>query len=160
MRNIDTWNILSLTVPVWSPLLSGLLAAFIVHLLTQSRERERWVSDCKKQEFKELVSALTESYIWCLRAVPPVGADILRSRDEANANALRAIRDRIYITSELPLKEFAIRWSHASTLYMQPDRVSKEYEEIRTAIVDAASKCIPETSMHVLKFWKRRRLLR
>lgn len=143
MRNIDTWNIFSLTVPYWSSLLSVLITAFIVHLFTQSRDRKRWVSDCKKQEFKELVSALTESYIWCLRVVPPVGADILRSRDEANANALRVMRDRIYITSELPLKEFATRWAQASTLYMQPDRLSKEYEEIRIAIVDAASKCIP-----------------
>jgi hypothetical protein len=40
MHNVDLRIILSATMPYWSPLLSGLVAAFIVHLLTRSRERE------------------------------------------------------------------------------------------------------------------------
>ena len=153
----DTFNFIKSTAVVWGPFASGLIAAFIaafiVHLLTQSREREKWILDCKKQEFKELMSALAESYIWSIRMNVFSDADMQKSYAEANANALRVMRDRLYITTDLPLEDFVTKWNNTFS-GMQPRVIRNEYEEIRTAIIDAANNSVPKTRTSRLQFWK------
>ena len=146
----SVWN----TAPIWGPFISGLIAAFAVHLLTQSRERERWILDGKKEEFKELMTALTESYVWTIRMRGPSDEGMQKSHAEARANALRVFRDRINISDDLPLEPLATQWDHTSTLSMDRRIVRSDYEEIRTAIMNAANKAVPKTTMQKLRFWK------
>jgi hypothetical protein len=159
MQFTHVWSLIKTTLPVWGPLfwaiISGFIGALGVHLLTQSREREKWILDCKKQEFKELMSALTESYVWTIRLRGPSDEEMQKSHAEARANALRVFRDRLYISDDLPLEPFATQWDHTSTLYMDLRIVRRDYEEIRTAIISAANKAVPKTTMQRLQFWKR-----
>jgi hypothetical protein len=37
----------------------GIVSGFLVHILTQSRDREKWVLDCKKQEYRELLTGIS-----------------------------------------------------------------------------------------------------
>jgi hypothetical protein len=56
----------------FNPIVSGFIAAIGVHLLlTQSREREKWILDCKKREFRELLSALSDAYAKTIFMPPP-----------------------------------------------------------------------------------------
>src|ERR1700761_921061 len=53
------------SIPLISALIGafggGIVSGFVVHWLTRSREREGWVRDCEKEEWKELFMALTKS---------------------------------------------------------------------------------------------------
>jgi hypothetical protein len=157
MQFSHLWNLLKASAPFWSPFLSALIAALLVHLLTQSRERERWILDCKKQEFKELMTALTESYVWTIRMHGPSDEQLQRSHAEARANVLRVFRDRLYISDDLPLGPLAQQWDHTSTLSMDLRIVRNDYEEFRKAIIDAANKDVKKTIMQKLKLRNARR---
>jgi hypothetical protein len=159
-------------MPVWSPLASGLVAAFIVHLLTQSRERERWVLDCKKQEFKELLTALSESYVTVLslklslffsRLNPQfpggIGADPMdeqRYRDSVD-NLARVARSRLFIVEDLQLDKMLGFWSSAIESYFElrdKSAFHSEYKILSDLIVKAAAHSIPKTAIQRLQFWK------
>ena len=60
----------------WSPIVAGFIGAFGTHLHTQSRERERGILDCKKQEYRELLTALAQSHsvILSMHAFPTEGS--------------------------------------------------------------------------------------
>jgi hypothetical protein len=151
----DVFGYVRATAVIWGPFVSALVAAFIVHFLTQSRDREKWILDCKKQEFKELLSGLATSYIASLRMQGIADEEIQRNYSGAKANALRIMRDRIYIANDLPLEEIAKRWSIGSDLYRTPMRIHGDYDEIRTAIVIEANKCVPKSTLQRLRFWRR-----
>ena len=59
----DFWPIVRTTAVWWSPIVAGFIGAFGVHLLTQSREREKWILDSKKAEYRELLSVLSQAHM-------------------------------------------------------------------------------------------------
>jgi hypothetical protein len=144
---------------VWSPLASGLVAAFVVHVLTQSREREKWILDCKRQEFKELMSAITVSYLMTLQThgspIRTVDSEELRRLENAKVDALRVSWDRVFIVNDLPLNEIGNRWSRALGLYANRGQLDEEYARIGRSIVDAANRCVPKSAFQQLQFWRR-----
>jgi hypothetical protein len=162
---IGFWNFLQSTAGVWGPFVSGLIAAFIVHLLTQSREREKWLLDCKKEEFKQLVSALSRSYVTMMRTFgPPLTYPIaheasdLQSLEQAEDEALMTMRNRVYIAHELPLEELSNAWLSALVRYKnfrKPDPFHAEYYRINELIIAAALKSVPKSSAQKLKFWRK-----
>lgn len=162
MHFINLLNLLKTTATVWGPFVSGLIAAFVVHLLTQSRERERWILDCKKQEFKELLSAVADSWHATVSAVNTYGSLVAlpeeekRSVDLKTQDCLRIMRDRLYITEDLPeLDDLSNCWSQALATYALRDKLELEFTNIRKAIIDAAKRCVPKTTLQRLRFWKR-----
>jgi len=82
--------------------------------------------------------------------------EMQKTYEESRANALRVFRDRVYILGDLPLDEFADRWHHTASLYMDMRIVRRDYEGIRMAIVKVANRAVPRSRiMRVLLFWKR-----
>jgi hypothetical protein len=162
----NLWNLLKATATIWGPfvsgLIAGLIAAFVVHLLTQSRDRERWILDCKKQEFREVLSAIAESHWATLKATVKATGQPFTLLDEqdqrnlhtANGNAFRTLNDRIYIVQDLNLRELSNAWMVALNS-RDGERLSDEYLRINATIVEAANRCVPKTTMQKLKFWKR-----
>jgi hypothetical protein len=155
-----SWHFAKTVALVLSPFVSGLVAAFAVHFLTQSRESEKWILDCKKQEFRELLSSLSDAYIALVKMLLPLvpldGSDERRLR-EIQADSVRMIRDRIFIAKEIPPNEISNRWLRAMQRYettLSPQNLHDEYEQIRGQIVTAALRCIPKSSSERLKFWK------
>src|SRR5580692_4697435 len=107
----DAWSFIKSSAVVWGPFVSGVVAAFIVHLLTQSREREKWILDCKKQEFKDLLNAMSDSYSKRLPAHGrfPQLFDEREQREfaEMQTEAFRAFRNCLYICDDLDLKKLS-----------------------------------------------------
>ena len=155
MQFSDLWNLLKTTATIWGPfvsgLIAGLIAAFVVHLLTQSRERERWILDCQKEEFKELLTAIAESYLPTLRTVgqsfSALDEQDQRQLSTVTANAFRCFQDRLYIVDHLNLNELSNAWILALSS-RNIDLLQTEYKRISETIVVAANKAVP-------KFWKR-----
>jgi len=63
LEPIAFWPVVRSTAVWWSPVAAGFIGALGVHLLTPSREREKWILDSKKAEYRELLSALSQAHM-------------------------------------------------------------------------------------------------
>lgn len=170
--SVDVWSILRNTAVWWSPVVAGFIGAFGVHLLTQSREREKWILDSKKQEFRELLSAISQAYM-NTRSVQPGFVMFSDSQNKERHSAIfsmqqdsvRLFTDRLFITKDLPLNDLQDSWrkamedySYAQGTVIGPYSHFKnfdgEYDRIKDAIVAAATRSVPKTSRQRLIFWR------
>jgi hypothetical protein len=158
----ETWSFIQSTAPLWGSIrIRGgrrVHPAFIVHLLTQSREREKWILDCKKEEFKELLNAIAESYTTRLNWLGPFPC-VLDEEDQrhsasANTSVFRVMRNRIYITKDLDLVELSQDWMIALRISNLGD-LHQEYCRLSQRIIDAANRSVPRTAFQRLRFWKK-----
>lgn len=166
LEQIDFWTFARNTAVWWSPIVAGFIGAFGVHLLTQSREREKWILDSKKQEYRELLDALSESYSTALSAhsaIPLYSLDPSGRRLE-DTNALltlqgptvRVFTDRIFIVKDLDLDSLKQRWGTAIRVYSGMRDIpylTIEYNAIHDEIVTAANRAVPKTALQRLMFW-------
>ena len=102
----DFWPIVQ-TTAVWSsPIIAGFIGAFGVHLLTQSQEREKWILDSKKAEYRELLSALSQAHMSTRSGLPGFAntedQQPYSSIPSIQNNSVRIFSDRIFITKDLP----------------------------------------------------------
>jgi hypothetical protein len=166
----DFWPIVQTTAVWWSPIVAGFIGAFGVHLLTQSQEREKWILDSKKEEYRELLSALSQAHM-CTRSGPPGFANI-EDQHQYSAiapiqnNSVRIFSDRIFITKDLPLLDLQKSWRKAmkdysyagpstlGTLSTPVTVFDTEYGRIKDGIVAVANQSVPKTAWQRLMFWK------
>jgi hypothetical protein len=163
---VNAWNAIKDTALWWNPIVAGFIGAFGVHLLTQSREREKWILDNKKQEYRELLDALSDSYMSTASTRPGFSKEDNHTRFNSIAmkqnNSLRIFSDRIFITKDLPLPDLERSWRNATSKYNDADPrlektredFDKEYERIKDTIVAAAHRAVPKTPIQRLQFWK------
>ena len=135
----------------------GLVSGLFVHLLTQSRDREKWILDNKKQEYRELLVALSAS-LKCAAGTPlPLRqADRERIKDTAN-EVTRLSLNSIFINKELDAYGFSERWVTAVSSYLytlNEDPLNVIYNALRDEIVAAANRAVPQSAFQRLMFWK------
>jgi hypothetical protein len=129
-------------------IVSGLVAAIVVHRLTRSREHEAWIRNCKKEEFRELMSALSASYAMMLNVYGRGDLALLDEDDQkrlhsTKADVARVMQDRIYITEDLPLQEMANSWFIAMRQYERGrdfESFQTKYQGGRDSIIGAAKR--------------------
>lgn len=153
----DVLSLIKSTAIVWGPFASGLIAAFVVHLLTQSREREKWILDCKKQEFKELLNTISDSYSKRLRSHGPFPRvfDEGEQRESAKIQpeVYRMFRNCLYICDDLDLRAPSNDWLVA----LQSNDLGvlhTSFDEVSRTIVQAANRSVPKSAFQRLHFWK------
>jgi hypothetical protein len=155
---LNAWSLIKETAIWWSPVVAGFIGAFGTHVLTQSREREKWILDCKKQEYRELLDTLSESY--SLAASIPVPSRAENYNHIANGvnKFVRISNDRIFIVYDPDLNSLCLRWSNLVSAYrtraVNIDELIKQYESIHDEIVMAANRAVPKTTWQRLQFWK------
>jgi len=161
---IHTWDSIKSSAVVWGPFVSGLVAAFIVHLLTQSREREKWILDCKKQEYRELMEALSDMFVGYEETVNVFDGEKNKRLAEAVKRFTCVVRTRLYIAKDISLEQIQREWMAAVTQWREVDNYQSEaefknlfvlYERIRHRIIEAANRSVPKTAMQRLAFWKK-----
>lgn len=138
----------------------SVVSTLIVHWLTQSRDREKWILDNKKQEFKELITALAVSYKSAgsfPHQVCAEDADLIA--DHVN-EVLRIASDRLFITKDLDLRSLRRQWSASVAVCREKDAPNNRhdldiaYHGISEEIVTAASRAAPKNTLQRLQFWK------
>ena len=94
------------------------IGALLTHFLTDRSERRRWLANNKRAEFRELLTAVNQSFttILALSKNQPFFHDDERERDLllAETNAARAIADRIFIADEVGKLKLMDRWTTAA----------------------------------------------
>jgi hypothetical protein len=94
--------------------ISGALGGIVIgHFLTRSSQHQQWLRDNRKQEFKEVVTALSHYVVEHMAYVASLGSEIPQSKqayiDAMKATSL-ALCDRIYIHTELSEKDIPERF--------------------------------------------------
>ena len=104
---------------IWAvagPLIGVVLGGY----LSRMWQREQWVLDNKKQEYRELMTALTRTYgLFAQYKAPMVAIDAQTQRmlDEADAEALLILRDRLFIRKEIEDANVQSMWVGAVIAY-------------------------------------------
>ena len=126
--------------------LSGVvIGALLVQFLSRSSERKQWIRDCRKEEFRELLTALSKAYvnISLFRPVKDLPKEQLLEMYNLWAAALITIRDRLYISADVAELDLARKWIAADDAFKKDksvDEFTKRYNELNSAIVEAARK--------------------
>ena len=103
---------------VWHSVGQLLLGIFVGSYLSRSGQRKQWLWDSKKAEYRELLTALSQSTHTILKdwAVPGYAGLTLRSGEqeraafEARSEGLRVIADRIFISQRIQKDKIRERW--------------------------------------------------
>jgi hypothetical protein len=102
---------------IWSvagPLVGVLIGAYVAN----RNQRKHWIADSKKQEYRELLTALTRAFGGIVQVRGP-GIVALQPADqraysEMETEALQTIRDRLFISDEVKQMDLLNRWTDAT----------------------------------------------
>lgn len=84
---------LTIASAVWA-VVAPLVGIFLGHYLTRSWQREQWLRDCRKEEFRELLTTFTRSYATLVPlSMPSAKLDTAGQRaiTEASVSALTVL---------------------------------------------------------------------
>jgi hypothetical protein len=138
--------------PIWiDPVISGgigllgtCIGAGLVYLSTRKIQQDQWLRDSRKAEFSELLKALSQSYGVMISLRTPgrlLDGHDLTNLEEAEASALRTIRDRIFIADDVARDNILELWTNASKTFDDCRDFAKfraSYNLINEVIVKAA----------------------
>ncbi len=109
---------------VWATIILGIWAAlgplvgvYYGHVLSKRWQKEHWITENKKQEYREVLSTLTEAFSKIVLYGSPgvaTGPEEQRARNGAESAALAALRDRLFIANELSEFKALDRWLEAT----------------------------------------------
>jgi hypothetical protein len=134
---------LTIALGVWAAI-GPLIGIYLGHFLSRSWQQKQWLLDRRKEEWRELLTALAESLRVSLKFYPArvLSGEEERQIVEAQSNSFRTIRDRIFIASDVQRLNIENRWSaavqhHSQT--MDAKKLGNAYTELRDEIVRAAT---------------------
>lgn len=98
------------------PLVGILLGA----RLARRSQRDQWIADNRKSEYRELLTALTKAFTGIVQLRAPgvaLGPQEQKALSDLEAQSFVAIRDRIFIAKEIENLKLLARWSQALRQY-------------------------------------------
>jgi hypothetical protein len=116
MPRAHIWRvILNVAVGLWA-VAGPLIGIFIGAYIANRNQRKQWIADNKKQEFRELLSALVEASSSLIAFYTPMvlqGPDEQRACDRVEKKSIEVIMDRVFIAGEVKELDLQERWSNA-----------------------------------------------
>src|ERR1700733_1978487 len=98
--------------------ISGALAGIVIgHFLTRSSQHKQWLRDNRKEEFRELISAMSTSMVELTlylssQKIPPL--EPMTAYLDSEKQVLRIIGDRIFISHDIMKLNVFERYTNAS----------------------------------------------
>jgi hypothetical protein len=136
---------------------SGVTSAFVVHVLTRSREREAWVRNCEKEEWRELFKVMTKAEVSLLRLGRAMkenraDADYVMDYDVAWREAMTVMLDRIFIVGALGRTGAIARWMEIKRQFDETHDIIKtadEFSSIKATLIEAATRRSSKSSFTI-----------
>jgi hypothetical protein len=157
---------LTLFFAIWAAV-GPMVGIGLGYLLTSRQQRKQWFQDRRREEYRELLSALTTSYMTLLHISEQVEneqkiqAEISLLGEKAKIEAYRVLRDRIIIAEEIMSAETLVEWDTAVTNYLKTlDTVkfANRFSSINATLVHMARKTPRKPPPLVrYRFWRARR---
>ncbi len=98
------------------PLVGVVLGVLLGAYLTMRAQRQHWILDSKKEEYRELLSTLSQSMNAILDLHTPMiahGPEEQRAEHDSQLKALAVIGDRLFISDEVKKIDVLNRWCKA-----------------------------------------------
>ena|SRR5215471_5663413 len=108
-------RILNVAAVLWAAIWS-LVAVLIGAYIANRNQRRHWIADNKKQEFRELLSALVEASSSLIALHTPMvahGPEEQRACERSEKKSVEVIMDRIFIAREVKELDLLRRWTKA-----------------------------------------------
>jgi hypothetical protein len=144
MLQPDTWNRIEEDVlRAWSvigPIVGIIIGAYI----SNRNERKHWIADNKKQEYREIITALVDAYRAVLESTAPMvayGPEEQRKFWQSEQNLLITLNTRIFIADEVSQLKIQERWLEAVGSYRNVHHrreLSDKMNEIKYDLIDSA----------------------
>jgi hypothetical protein len=120
--------------------------------LSRSWDRQKWMNDNRKLEFRELIEALTDAatalmYEQRMRSISPHGVFEDPDARTKHLQALKVIKTRIFISTDMKEMNVFDRWSESIKLMIATDGVhhfETTYENLRDESIERATS-VPRT---------------
>jgi hypothetical protein len=128
----------------WSSV-GPLVGVIIGAMLTRAWDRRKWINENRKQEYRELLTALTNACTALIdnaQALVQSPAEQIFARDEY-FKSLRVLQDRIFIANEVSKMGLFDRWGMAIKDLLETKDLHKfedSFEAMKNEIVKQAMK--------------------
>jgi hypothetical protein len=126
------------------------VGSIITLLITIWQRHREWVKDNKKQEWRELISSLSQSFHYLKNyGFGIIGGEQQKGLLEADAEARRAIESRLFVAHQIKRENVLERWQ---LLAAERDwsRMVEYWNLLHGTLVAAAHK-----DLGIIPFWKR-----
>ncbi len=141
----ETWKRLHEDVAaVWS-VFGPLAGVFIGAYIAGRNQRDRWVADNKRAEYRELLTTLAESFTKIVRLRGhgvAAGPEEERTLMNLELRTNTVILDRIFIADEVEYMELLNRWNHALQDYdktLDRSAFATAFSRIRNDVIQSAA---------------------
>jgi hypothetical protein len=125
---------------IWTAI-GPLLGVFVGALLARSWDKKKWMDDNRKEESRELLAALSNSFTTMLDLYGHMRPQSTEDQDklaDAKASFFRTVHDRMFIASDVRELELETTWLQALNNYKENfdvDKLAKVYDTISRDIV-------------------------
>jgi hypothetical protein len=97
--------------------IAGTLGGVVIgQRMSRKSQREQWLLDSTKQEYRELLSAFSTAYMSLQRLYEPGSVSSEQDQRQCSAvelDSYRVLRDRLYTAVELEREDIRRRWAEA-----------------------------------------------
>ena len=115
--------------------------------LSRAWDHKKWMNDNRKEEFRELIDALTEAATAVIVQPMEANNQVLRAEGNAlamekNTQALRAMKTRIYIANDVKEMNWFDRWGESMKFMRETGKIyyfEDTFEIIRDEIIERAT---------------------
>jgi hypothetical protein len=129
-------------------ILGTAIGAFLVYRFSQRTQHEQWIRDNRKEEFQELIQALTDEMTALFRRLEmtkngTITKEVFNDEREKHQIALRVLKNRIFIAKDLKDRNLFDEWGDGLKLVWESGEYhafEDTYEKIREWIVDRATR--------------------
>lgn len=137
---------LTLFFAIWAAV-GPMVGLGLGYLLTTRQQRKQWLIDKRREEYRELLGALTGSYMTLMHISEQVEKkqkvqeEISLLGEKAKIEAYRVLRDRIIIADEIMAADTLSAWDTAVTNYLMnldTFKFANRFSEINATLVHMA----------------------
>lgn len=127
-------------------ILASATAQILQNRLTSKREEQRWIANNRKEEYRELLKALTHTATFLMEYVGTSAGkepEYQKRYTQVYGDGIRVISDRIFIADEIKNIEVYDRWVDAVERLNKTNDLgafSDRFERLRDDIVKSARK--------------------
>jgi|HubBroStandDraft_1064217.scaffolds.fasta_scaffold153637_1 hypothetical protein len=124
------------------------IGAFLVYRFSRRTQHEQWIRDNRKEEYRELIEALTDEITALVRRLEmskdrTITREVFDEEREKHRTALRVLKNRIFIARDLKERNLFDEWADGLKLVWETGEYhtfEATYEKIREWIVDRATR--------------------
>jgi hypothetical protein len=122
--------------PAVGPLIGVLIGAYI----TNRNQRRHWVLDNKRNEYRELISAITRAITLVANMPPAARPEDQRAAADAEVTAIGMINDRIFIAREIEKLHVLNRWHEVMRGLVNRTQGEHDFNKLREDLIESAVK--------------------